>query len=191
MCHNSRRAIAFSPVTLGALSDICHRESLEIHCSRKNSLMLVQEQQVPFTLVQKSQCYKQHCTFLSTQLDESARVRRMPAESQALHWAPEGVLRGPGPTQHCSIFSRERDAQDPAMGSGPRSPLPARQEHREPRVRRGSIHARPPARSRPGSGSRRPGGAAQASRSAPRTAAGPPPPPAPAPFRMSSSLSGS
>lgn len=55
--------------------------------------MLEWEQQVPSTLLQKSPCYKQHRTFLSTQLEESAVVRRMPTESQALHLrVPEGAL---------------------------------------------------------------------------------------------------
>lgn len=115
MCHNSRRSTAFSPVTSGALSDICHHESLAIYCSKENSLKLEWEQQVPFTLLQKPQRYKQHCTLLSSQSEESVGVGRTPTASQALHWAPKGLSEDAVPPS-TAAFLAEREAQRPRDG---------------------------------------------------------------------------
>lgn len=124
-------------------------------------------------------------------------------ECQALHRAAEEALRGCGPTQHRSILSRQRGIQDPGIGWGPRSPLLHARGHPQPRWPCGAAPAssRRPVHAAAAAPPAAPAGPLQQPRSAPRTAAGPGPPASPAaapapraaaaPFRMSSSLSGS
>lgn len=119
VCHNSRRSTAFSLLSTLEPRVISATVKVAIPCSNENSPMLEQEQQVPFPLPQTSWSYRQYSTFLSAQEQEGVRVRRMPTQTllecqrQAPHWATEGALRGRGPTQHCSILSRQGGVQPP------------------------------------------------------------------------------